>query len=137
MGGIERVAGGGMNQQARPASRKSVGGFSVPQGAPLAAGGAPATVASASAAALGCMLSVQEAVEEATQDREARRRGRDMLRTLSELQRALLTGETDAGALRRLVDLTADLPVAADAALGAAVRAITLRARVELARHGM
>ncbi len=76
---------------------------------------------------------MQEACLTAVGDRAARRRGRDMLAALAELQRALLGG--DAGpALARLAVLATEVPRAFDPGLDAVVSAIALRARVELAR---
>ncbi|HEY6439078.1 MAG TPA: flagellar assembly protein FliX [Acetobacteraceae bacterium] len=81
------------------------------------------------------MLSLQEVGGETVEDREARRRGNDMLAALGELQRALLAGGGDAGALQRLVELSASVTRATDPRLAALVSAIVVRARVELARR--
>jgi hypothetical protein len=81
------------------------------------------------------MLSLQEVGGETVEDREARRRGNDMLAALGELQRALLAGGGDAGALQRLVELSASVRRATDPRLAALVSAIVVRARVELARR--
>ena len=67
--------------------------------------------------------------------REARRRGQEMLAALARLQRALLEGHRDLPGLRRLADLAEDVPQAADPGLRQALAEVTLRARVELARH--
>jgi len=71
----------------------------------------------------------------AVRDREARRRGQDMLAELLRLQRALLAGAPDEAALRRLATLATDVPAAADPLLRQAIAEVVLRARVELARH--
>jgi hypothetical protein len=114
---------------ARTATRAA--GFSVPeQAAPAAAGSA-----SASEVALAGMLALQEADAGQVRDRAARRHATDVLAELAALQRALLLGEPDAATLRRLADLAGAVPEADDPGLRAAVAAVILRARVELARH--
>jgi hypothetical protein len=85
-------------------------------------------------ASLGSMLTLQELGGETTADREARKRGSDMLAALAELQRALLVGG-DAAALRHLADLAEAVPQAVDRRLAAVVSAIIVRVRVELARR--
>jgi hypothetical protein len=106
-------------------------GFSVPSRPPEAAAGAsaPADVV------LGGMLALQEAESGTVRDREARRRGEEILAALSRLQRALLDGRRDIAALTQLADLAREVPAAADPALRQAVADVVLRARVELSRH--
>ena len=70
-------------------------------------------------------------------EREARRRGQGLLAALAALQRDLLSGGDGSEALQRLADLTATAADPDDRQLGAILNAITLRARVELARRGM
>jgi hypothetical protein len=78
------------------------------------------------------MLALQEMPDPHLADREARRRGQDILAALAALQRALLgAGPLDPETLARLAQ---DVPVAADPALRAAVAALVLRARIEGAR---
>ena len=108
-------------------------GFSVPANRPAAAGTAAA--AEMAELSLGGMLALQEAESGSVRDREARRRGQDILAELLRLQRALLAGQPDPEALHRLAALAADVPDAADPALRQAVAEVALRARVELARH--
>ena len=71
--------------------------------------------------------------------REARRRGQDLLAELAALQRALLSDAAEGGVpvqqLRRLEQLAAEVPAAADPRLREVMEAITLRVRVELARY--
>ena len=83
----------------RAASRS---GFTMPP-EPADAGQA-AAAAETPAMSPASMLSLQEVGGETVEDREARRHGNDMLAALGELQRALLAGGGDAGALQRLVD---------------------------------
>jgi hypothetical protein len=71
------------------------------------------------------------------QDRAARRRARDILDALGTLQRAMLTDGPVAASLEHLSTLTRDVEGAADPALRAAIEAVVLRARVELARHAV
>jgi len=106
------------------------GGFTLPG----AAGGAQAVI-SAGAVAMGGLLALQEAGGEAVQDRAARRRGRDVLAELTQLQRALLGGGVSSEHLSRLAGLLEAMPVASDPALRASLAAIALRAQVELARY--
>lgn len=120
---IHRVTGGPA-ATARPA-RPAAAGFRLP------AAGAEAAPPAGRAEAIGLpgMLLLQEQPD--TADRQARRRGQDILAALAELQRALLgDGAVDAA---RLTALVANLPQAADPALRAAVQAIALRARIEVA----
>jgi hypothetical protein len=114
----------------RPAVRGA--GFSVPSSGHAEVAAASTAVAEVS---LGGMLALQEAESGAVRDREARRRANEMLVELARLQRALLDGRRDLGALRRLADLAGDVPAAADLQLRQAVAEVALRARVELARH--
>jgi hypothetical protein len=111
-------------------SRRPAGGFSVP--ADRAAGPA-SEVAGVS---LGGLLALQEAEAEPAGDRQARRRGRRLLDELAALQRDLLGGEVTEERLATLAALLADVPPAADPDLRAAVAAVALRARLELARYG-
>jgi hypothetical protein len=83
------------------------------------------------------MLSLQEFGGDAAADSQASRRGEDMLSALAELQRALLGGVDTADTMRRLAELAATVPRAADPRLAAMVSAIILRVRVELARRGI
>jgi len=84
---------------------------------------------------LAGMLALQEVQGEAVGDRAAQRRGQDLLAELVALQRALLGEDPADLPLARLVLLAAEVPEAADPALRAAVAAIVLRARIELARR--
>jgi energy-converting hydrogenase Eha subunit B len=78
---------------------------------------------------------VQEAGPPAERDARARRRGIAMLAALDAIQADLLAGRVDAGQVEALAALL-DGEAAADPGLAAAVAAITLRVRVELARRG-
>ncbi|MEO9188725.1 MAG: flagellar assembly protein FliX [Acetobacteraceae bacterium] len=131
LGGIERMTG------APAAVRVSQPSLGTAFAVPAAADTAPPLPVSALGAsgALSGLLALQEAGGAPVRDREARRRGRDILGALTELQRALLGGLGSDGAITRLSALLADLPMAADPRLNAILAAIRLRARVELARR--
>jgi hypothetical protein len=116
---------------ARGPDRPVSGAFSLRSGtAPAATGGLTAVTG----VALPGMLALQEAEAEASRDREARRHGQAVLEELAGLQRALLAGPADPALLNRLTALTKAPPEAADPLLRAALQAVALRAKVELAR---
>jgi hypothetical protein len=97
-------------------------------------------IAAAAVSGLAALIALQEAEAAALRDREARRRGQALLAELAAVQRALLTsvtGQPDRASLHRLAALADQVPEAADPALAALVGAIAVRARVELARHGV
>ena len=126
----------GIGRVARPAASgaRAVGrgaGFSVP----AARAGGTAAMAGPVEIGLAGMLALQEAEAAEVRDREARRHGRQMLDGLARLQRALLDGAPDQGTLLRLAALVEVVPGADDPALAAAMAEVTLRVRVELARH--
>jgi hypothetical protein len=107
---------------------RDAGGFRMPksESAPTSGIAGPAAIGTPS------MLALQEMPDPHLADREARRRGQDILAALAALQRALLgAGPIDADALARLAK---DVPQASDPALRAAVAALVLRARIEAAR---
>ncbi len=85
------------------------------------------------AVAMTSLLALQEVESGVQEDREARRHGEAMLDELSELHHALLGAEgPDLGRLARLVEH----PVtAADPGLAGVLRAVRLRAGIELARR--
>ena len=123
------------------APRSAAAAFGMP--APAApGGGAPGggPAAAASASSLDAILALQE--EQTAErviparDREARRRGQGLLTALAALQHALLDGGNGDAALRQLAALADGVP-AATPQLEAVVRALSLRARIELARRGL
>jgi len=90
---------------------------------------------------LGGLLAAQENGMDTPRDRSARRHGQQMLDLLRELQNALLaTGEARAAllpaALPHLSNLADNIPEADNPRLALILRAIAVRAAVELARHG-
>jgi len=85
---------------------------------------------------LDALLTLQEeAPDPDARDRAARRRAHDLLQALASLQRALLADDESA-AIGGLEALLRDPPIAADPGLAEVAAAVTLRARVELARRG-
>ncbi len=125
------------------------GGFAVPAAgrggaAPGAGGGATAAAADAGAAAgaapvaaglLALQAMAPPGPSAAERDAAASHRAEALLEALGRLQRGLLGGALDREALERLAALGTGED-GADPALRAVVRAIALRAAVELARRG-
>lgn len=123
-------------------SRPSTGSVSSPRrgadGRPFAVkaertGHTDATVATSSVSVTS-LLALQEAESGLHQDREARQHGEAVIDELTELQRALL-GE-DGPDLDRLTALVARPITASDPALAGLLRAVRLRAGIELTRRG-
>jgi Class II flagellar assembly regulator len=111
-------------------------GFRVAEDAPAAAPAGTSEAESVAKTSLAGLLALQEeAGGGAARDREARRRGRDLLGELIALQRELLAGAPGAARLARLAGLAEAVPEAADPRLREAVTAIVVRARVEAARY--
>lgn len=117
-------------------ARDGAGSFRALAGAGSAGGAAG--VAAAAAAAPGSLhglLALQEGETDAARDRAARRHGDSLLKELAALQRGLLGGGEGDGALARLAELSGQVPEAADPGLAGAVRAVAMRARIEVARR--
>ncbi len=131
MVGVRGVSGGMAAGKGRPA-RGSAGGFSL---GTTSSPGAAATQGAGPAQAAG-LLALQEYAPVAERDARAHKRGAALLRSLSDLQLGLLGGGVDLARLRALAALVPG-DEASDPALAAAIAAIRLRARVELARHGL
>ena len=83
---------------------------------------------------LGGLLALQEGETETVQDRAARRHGHNLLAGLTAIQHAQLGAGLARGDIERLAALADGIPPACDPRLRAAVAAIGLRARVELAK---
>ncbi len=123
--GPASVIGQGATRTAAPRA-----GFSVPTG-----GTATTAAGAAAPVSMAGLLALQEAGGDEVRDREAKRRGRELLDELAGLQRDLLSGLPDAARLSRLADLAAGSAEAADPRLRGVLQAILLRARVEAARY--
>ena len=109
-------------------------GFAV---APPASGPVAGPAAASPAVALDGMLALQQAEGETVRDREARRHGQGLLDALARLQRSLLAEGSADAELAALATLLDTMPAASAPALAAALGAVALRARVELARRGL
>lgn len=137
---IDRVAGRGLAIGGTTAPVRRDADFTVPAtGAPSGAAGAGNAASpseAAPASALGAMLAVQEQAFDTIGDRKARRRGQTLLRALRDLQVELVAGRYDPSTMEALAALAAEPPEADTPGLAAALGAIVLRARVELARFG-
>ena len=124
----------GASGPTRAGRRGADGGFSVETGARSLArtGGA----SGAAMIGMDSMLALQAVDEAQERDRRARKRGTAVLAALTDLQRAIVVADDPARALRSLRDLTdATQETASDPELAGILRAVTLRARVELARR--
>jgi hypothetical protein len=84
---------------------------------------------------LESMLALQTVDEADERNRSARKRGNALIGALTRLQRAMLSAEDPSSALRALNVLASEDPDACDPQLGAILRAIVLRSRVEVARR--
>ena len=129
-----------------PSARRirGAGGFVLAADLPSTAD-APGTTQNATpvfAAFMEGLLGLQEQAPNApaVRDREARRHGQALLSALAEMQLSLVGSRGSPASLarvgERLSALADGVPVAADPRLREVVAAITLRARVELARCG-
>lgn len=107
--------------------RAASSGFALPGGAAQEAGATEAV-----APHLG-VLGLQDQWSGGERDAAAARRGTAVLRELEALQLALLEGRLDSARLNRLA-LLAEGEIGADPALQEVIVAISLRARIELAR---
>lgn len=135
---VTQVGGPGAARRPQAASRAACG-FALLTPAVI-----PPVPAGTGAVELGAMLAMQEvALQEAAgqevmapalRDRQARRHAEAVLAQLAALQCALL-GDEPGTALARLSGLAETAPEAADPGLAAVLAAVTLRARIELARR--
>lgn len=104
---------------------------------PVAAEGLPGPLPAVPPAALGGVLALQEQAADALRDRQARQHGHALLQALANLQHALLAGGCCAETLRRLSALADTCPAPSHPGLAAVLQGLSLRAQVELARHGL
>ena len=108
-----------------------------PSGFSVSVGANPAVAMTPGVAALDGLLLLQEVEGAPERDRRARKHGRAMLDALSRLQLGLLDADGGADALANLSALAEHCPEAADPGLRDLLGAVSLRARVELARRGL
>lgn len=83
------------------------------------------------------LIALQETIAAGERDREARERAEGMLDELAALQHAMLGGRISPDRLAALAQLADQPGVAADPRLADVVAAVSLRAKVELARLEM
>ena len=121
---------GGIETRRPQPARAGAGGFRVAD-APASSG----PPAAAAPVGLSGLLAMQEAEAGFVQDREARRHGLAVMAELAALQRELLGG--GGGGLDRLAALAQRSPAAADPRLAGVLRAVQMRAQIELARRGL
>lgn len=133
MRGLGGVSMGGTAGAARGGKSRPAAGFSL--GGAGANAAAAETAATAAPAPVGLfLLETQENGERSARDGAARRRAASLLDELRGFQAELLGGRPDPARLARLAALRTG-EEGADPALRDAVRAIALRARIELARR--
>jgi hypothetical protein len=124
---------GGAAQVDREGPGTGAGRFSVADPAvPLNANARLSSVSTIGVASMLALQAVDEAVE---RDRPARKRATAIIAVLTRLQRSILAEDDPSSVLDALNELTADSPTAADPGLGAIVRAVILRSRIEVARR--
>lgn len=116
-----------------PAVRTATAGFAMPEPTE----GLPGLPPAIPPAALGGVLALQEQAADVLRDRQARQHGHALLQALASLQHALLAGGCCAGTLRQLAALADTCPAPSHPGLAAVLQGLSLRAQVELARHGL
>jgi len=131
--GVRPPGIGGPAPLARDGMKTAGGLFSVDDGA--AALSRQARLSTVAGIGLESMLALQAVDEAVERDRAARKRGTAMIAALTNLQRAMLAEQDPSTALRALSELATDGPLADDPGLGAILRAVVLRSRVEIARR--
>ncbi len=124
---------------ARPGKTAGAQGrFRVPgEGAAGAAQEARETASAEGVTIAASLIALQETIAAGDRDREAQGRADAMLDELAALQRAILGGGISPARLAALASLADQPGLAADPRLGEVVAAVSLRAKVELARLEM
>jgi hypothetical protein len=131
--GVRAPGIGGSTPVVRDGMKTVEPGFAVDDGnEPLTQ---QARLSSIVALGLENMLALQEVDGTTDRDRGARKRGAAMIAALTDLQRIMLADQDPASALRALNELAAGDSEADDPRLGAILRAIVLRTRIEIARR--
>ncbi|MBD0273893.1 MAG: hypothetical protein ICV73_18440 [Acetobacteraceae bacterium] len=135
MRGVSGVSKGGAVGGARGASGRSAKGFSLGgTGADTAASATTAATATAAVGGLSLLAVQEDGGGRAGRNAAARRRASSILDELRGLQAELLGGRPDPSRLARLAALQSGED-GVDPGLREAVRAVALRARIELARR--
>ena len=131
--GVRARGIGGLAPLARDSTRTAAGQFLVDDAAtPL---NQNAGVSSAADIGMASMLALQGVDEAVERDRAAHRRGIALIAALAKLQRAMLAESDPSSALGALAELASDGPLADDPGLGAILRQVILRSRIEVARR--
>jgi hypothetical protein len=131
--GVKAGSVGGAAPPERDGIRTGSGQFSMDDAVgPLSR---TARLSSMPAIGLESMLALQSVDEAVERDRLARKRGTAIIAALTKLQRTILAEVDPSQALNALNELTSDNPAAADPGLGAILRAVVLRSRIEIARR--
>lgn len=130
---------GPIASQARPGRATGAQGrFRVPtDGGTGAASEARESAAADGVSIAASLIALQETIEAGERDREAKGRADAMLDELAALQRAMLGGAISPARLAALASLSDQSGLAADPRLADLVAAVSLRAKVELARLEM
>ena len=111
------------------------GRFRLPSGAAVGAASESREAGAAEGVTIAAsLIALQETMLAAERDREARARADRMLDELAVLQQAMLGGRLPVARLEHLAALADQPGLAADGRLAEIVGAVSLRARVELAR---
>jgi hypothetical protein len=131
--GVRASGIGGPSRLARDDAKAGDTSFSMDEAA--AAPSQNARLSTIGSIGLESMLALQTVDEADERNRAARKRGNALIGALTKLQRAMLGAEDPSLALRALNVLASDGPEADDPQLGAILRAIVVRSRVEVARR--
>ncbi|WP_291295536.1 flagellar assembly protein FliX [Elioraea sp.] len=130
---------GPIASQARPGRTPGAQGrFRVPtDGSASAASETRESAAADGVSIAASLIALQETIEAGERDREARGRADAMLEQLAALQHAMLGGAISPARLASLASLSDQPRLAADPHLAELVAAVSLRAKIELARLEM
>jgi len=114
-------------------TRRTQGGFVLPETEDAGARDAPEAASQAQAVPSILLAGILPPAQEKPDDAAAAQHGGAMLKAMSDLQRAMLEGAGDE-ACRNLAKLAQTMPSAADPALQDVLQSVAVRAAVELAR---
>jgi len=131
--GVRRIGVTGAVPLSRDSTRTIAGRFSVEDG--TASLNQNARLSSTTSIGLDSMLALQAVDEALERDRAARKRGTALIAALTILQRTILAQGDPSSALNALNELTTGSFQVEDPGLGAILRAVVLRSRIEIARR--